>query len=392
MTKAKEMKKQPTTAPLEMAFFDSIQLVPASWDELVGAASTYLTTGYLRAIEAAMKGQMTFRYILFSKAGQPVALAAFQLIKVDSRSLDIEQTKKRKKLMSKVLDQMEVTCLINGTLFGSGEHGFYYSPELEAEEAFKALADGTKRLCALEQKTNKVQVIMVKDYFPENSTASAQLENHKYRSFKMEPNLVLHIREEWSSMDDYLAAMTSKYRSATRGILKKSANLTTRDLTITEITKYQPELTTLFHAVHSKAKRKLGTLDVAAFVDLKRNLKSDFILRGYFLEEQLVGFASIIVNGEALDSNYVGLDYELNKPHNIYQRMLYDLVQMTFDKKLSKLHFGRTAGDIKSSFGGKAVDMTCYVKTTNSAFNKIIKPLVKRISTPDFSERNPFKV
>ena len=386
--------KHKETSSLKMAFFDSIDFVPASWNEFVGTSSLYLTTGYLGSIEKNMKDEMGFRYILFFKEDKPLAVAAFQIITVDSKSLDFEQTNKTKKLAGKVLDHVQLNCLINGTVFSSGEHGFFYSPELTDKEAFQALAEGTKRLCALEQTREKVHVMMVKEYFPDRITSSKHLKKFKYRDFKMEPNMVLDLKVEWNNMDDYFSSMTSKYRKKAKANLKKSVPLNVKDLNITEIKKYQPEIKALFHAVHDKAKQKLGNLDVFSFVDLKRQLKSKFVLKGYFLEEQLIGFSSIFLNNNELDANYVGLNYEYNKSYGLYLRMLYDFVELGIGKKLSKVHFGRTAGEIKSNLGAKAVDMECYVRTKNSVSNKIIKPLVKCLTTHntfEIVERNPFK-
>lgn len=389
--KVQELKERHQPSELKMAFFDSIHLVPSSWDELVQESSVYLTTSYLSAIENAMHHQLSFRYILFSKNNQTVAVAAFQLITIDSEALALEQTQKRKIVLGKVLDQIKLNCLINGTLFGSGENGFFYSSAIDAQVAFKALADGTKRLCALEEIRDKVHVIMVKEYFPERVDYSNELIRYKYRNFKMEPNMVLQIKEQWKSMEDYYQSMTSKYRNKAKSGLKKSAQLVVKDLSAQEIKQHLPVLKSLFHAVHDKAEQKLGELDVACFVELKKNLQEQFVLKGYFLDNTLVGFGSIFLNHGNLDSNYVGLNYDFNRSHGIYQRILYDLVQLAIEKQVKRLHFGRTASEIKSNFGAKAVHMECYVRTKNSISNKIIKPLVKQISTPDFIERNPFK-
>lgn len=389
--KVKELKERRAPSELKMAFFDSINIVPPCWDNLINESSIYLSKGYLSAIENAMNNQLTFRYILFSKDEDCIAIAAFQIIKIDSKSLDLEKSKKRLKAVNKVVDQVGLNCLINGSLFSSGELGFYYSKTLEPKVAYKAFTDGVNRLCDLERSRQKIQLIMVKEFFPESKSASDELIPFNYRNFKMEPNMVLELNKEWNSIEDYFASMTSKYRNKAKNALKRSSSLEIRDLSVEELIEFQPKLQELFHTVHSKAKYKLGTLEVKSFIELKRNLKSNFSVKGYFFEETLVGFGSLFINHNTLDSNYVGLDYELNKTHGIYQRILFDLVELGIEKKVEKIQFGRTASEIKSNFGAKAVDMECYVRTKNSVSNKLIKPLIKRIERPDVIERNPFK-
>ena len=376
---------------VSMAFFDSIEQVPAAWDELVLHKSLYLSSNYLQSIENTMKDELVFRYILFFKDNQAVALAAFQIITVDTDAFEINCFVKKNQLFGKVLKQVKVNCLINGTLFSSGEYGFYYGSALSDKEAFKALTKATKRLCALEETKNKIHLIMVKEYFPENKQASDLLKGYKYRGFKMEPNMVLDMRSEWNSMEDYFKSMTSRYRRNAVSILKKSSEVKEKELSLSEIIDYQSDIKELFNAVHTKAKVKLVTLDVFTFVELKQRLAQNFIFKAYFLENKMIGFSTGFLTHNVLDANYVGLDYDYNRSHGIYLRILYDLVSVAIDNNVQKLNFGRTAGEIKSNLGAKSVDMECYVRTKNSVSNKIIKPFLKRISTPDFVERNPFK-
>lgn len=374
-----------------MAFFESIEQVPESWGVLASSQSLFLSTTYLKSIESVMKDQMSFRYVMFFKDAKPVAIASFQIITIDTNTFETNCFIKKERLFGKVLDQVNIRCLINGTLFGSGEYGFAYSSNLSDKEAYEALAKGVKKLCVLEEAKEKIHIIMVKEYFPKSKKASDNLIEYKYRGFKMEPNMVLDIREEWNTMDDYLASMSAKYRKGAKTAFKKSKEVISKGLSLLEIQKYQPELKQLFAEVQSKAKRKLGTLDIQTFVELKRNMSEKFIVTGYFLNNEMVGFSSAFVMEDKLDANYVGLNYDYNRSHSIYLRMLYDLVELALRYKVKKLYFGRTAGEIKSNLGAKSVDMECYVRTKNSVSNKIIKPFVKRISTPDFVERNPFK-
>lgn len=394
-TKIKEkqanFKLSRSGSELGMAFFESIHFVPAIWDTLVGSQNVYLTSSYLKAIEDQMENQLSFRYILFYKGKKAVAMASFQLIDLDEDTIDFGSDSKRKKLGGKLVDQLGIRCLINGTLFGSGETSFYFSDDVSADEAFQALAVGTQKLYLKEKHEGKVDLLLIKDYFPESVAVSDMLLKYNYRDFKIEPNMVIKLQEDWNSFDDYLSAMLSKYRNRAKSAYKKSKNLIEKDLDKNKIRELTPRIRALFEAVHNKASFKMGLLDVAAFARLKENLQEQFVLKGYFLDDKLVGFSSIFIHNHTLDANYVGLDYDYNKSHAIYQRILYDLVKTAFDHNVKRINLGRTAGEIKSNLGATAVDMKCYIRHRNSLSNKIIKPFVKQITTPEFTERNPFK-
>ena len=65
----------------------------------------------------------------------------------------------------------------------------------------------------------------------------------------------------------------------------------------------------------------------------------------------MVGFSTSFVNGDVLEANYVGLNYEFNHDKAIYQRLLYDFVEMAINLKSKELHLGRTSETIKSQIG-----------------------------------------
>ena len=120
-------------------------------------------------------------------------------------------------------------------------------------------------------------------------------------------------------------------------------------------------------------------------------LGNDFLLRGYFLEDKLVGFMSGVVNKTSLDAHYVGIDYELNKQNAIYSRMLYDYVRIGIERKLEYINFGRTSGEIKSTLGAVPEELTCYVRHKKSIANFLFKPFLRKIKPAVFEQRYPFK-
>jgi hypothetical protein len=91
------------------------------------------------------------------------------------------------------------------------------------------------------------------------------------------------------------------------------------------------------------------------------------------------------------DANYVGINYELNQEYAIYQRMLYDYVQLAIEKRRKELRFGRTAGEIKSTIGAQPVNMKLFIRHQNKIKNSLLKPIINSIIPSAFELRNPFK-
>ena len=61
-----------------------------------------------------------------------------------------------------------------------------------------------------------------------------------------------------------------------------------------------------------------------------------------------------------LDAHFVGINYEYNREYAVYQRMLYDYIQIAIENRLQQINFGRTASEIKSSVGAEPQNLTIY--------------------------------
>ena len=105
----------------------------------------------------------------------------------------------------------------------------------------------------------------------------------------------------------------------------------------------------------------------------------------------MVGFSSCFHFNNVVDANYVGIDYNYNKDYAVYQRMLYDFVELSICLNANELRLGRTAELIKSSMGALPVNMKLYVKHRNSISNKLLGPFVSSINPSKFELRSPFK-
>ena len=132
-------------------------------------------------------------------------------------------------------------------------------------------------------------------------------------------------------------------------------------------------------------------MNLDTYSHLSRALKENFIVKGYFLENRLIGFLTALVNDNKLDAHFIGLDYELNKSHAIYPRILNDYVRIGIEKQVSSINLGRTASEIKTTIGANPVELSCYIKHKNPFLNSLIKPFLRRIKIKEFKQHSPFK-
>jgi len=380
---------------VKLSLNDSIDLVKAEdWDTVVGDQNIYLTRSYLGALEKALESDIDFRYTIFYNDRLiPMAVSYIQIMQF----ADTGSTYKESfcyigdKIKNKLIGSIDARVLICGNVFACGENGFAYTSDLTPKEAHSILSQSMKRLSEEKDANGQVSFGLLKEFWPHSFQHSDNLAEHNYKGFEIYVNMVMNIPSEWNAFEDYLNDMTTKFRTKAKGVLKKSSPIEVRGLNLDEIIENSKRIEELYLNVLAKADFKFGELNAQAFINFKQNLKEKFILTGYFLNEKMVGFSSAFLCEGKGDANYVGLDYEFNKDYALYQRMLYDFVDLAIREKLSVLRLGRTSELLKSSIGAEPVPMKLYLRHRNSISNSLIGPLIASISPSEFELRPPFK-
>ena len=233
---------------------------------------------------------------------------------------------------------------------------------------------------------------MMKDFMAESLPITNELISLGYYSFNVEPNMKLKIDKNWQNFDQYLAALKTKFRVKAKKAMELSSSLSVEDVDSKNIDNQLQKMTELYQRVASKAEFNLGEFKLATYRDLKENLGNNYILKTYWLQDKMVGFLSGMIRGHELDAHFVGIDYTLNKSHAIYQRMLYDYIDIAIKQKLSTLNFGRTASEIKSSVGAIPQHLTVYIRHKKSIRNKFLKLFLLKIRPTKFNQKFPFKI
>jgi len=379
----------------KLSLFDSIELVNTDhWNSVVGNKNIYLTIPYLMALEKALKDTIDFRYTIFyDDFLRPIAVSYNQILQYvnnDTKYKDV-LCHLGDKLKNHLIGAIGARVLICGNVFAGGENGFAYKEDLTDKEAFKILAHSMKRLSQEKEKNGSISFGILKDFWPDSFRKADHLFDSNFKGFMIDVNMVMAVRASWRTMDDYLASMTAKYRTRAKSVYKKSAQLEEKELTLEEIVLHQNRIEALYREVLNQAEFKFGELNAQAFVNFKAYLKEKFVLKAYFLEGKMIGFSTLFLCNKLGDANYVGIDYEYNKEHAVYQRMLYDLVDFSIRYGIEELRLGRTAEQIKSSIGAEPVNMKLYMRHRNSFSNTLIGPIISAISPSPYELRPPFK-
>ena len=93
-----------------------------------------------------------------------------------------------------------------------------------------------------------------------------------------------------------------------------------------------------------------------------------------------------------MDTYFLGYDDNVQREKMLYLNMLYDMIGYSINKKYNRIIFARTALEIKSSVGAKAVDMFGLMKHNNPILNLLVAKTFKYFEPKlEWQERNPFK-
>ena len=372
------------------SFFNSVdEIDSAHWNSLGCGDNIYYTPEFLKAFETA-NPDIGFKYIIIYNGDEPVAFANTQLVSISVKTItkNIKLAGWLKRTINKLFSNSKIRILFVGNVFLSGEYGTFLKDGEDKIETFKAIAMAIENLM---KATRRLNGIFIKDFKEESLYITDNLKGFDYAIMQVEPNMIINLKPEWRSFEDYKGALRSKYRVKANKADSASKGLVAMQFTDNDVAKFNDELQLLYENTISNANFNAQVLNLNTYTNLKAQYHDKFIVKGYFLEDKLVGFLSAMVNQENLDAHFIGLDYSLNKEHAIYPRILNDYVRLGLENGSERINLGRTASEIKSTLGAKPENLICYFKHKITWINHFIKPLASNVKIKSFKEHQPFK-
>ena len=202
--------------------------------------------------------------------------------------------------------------------------------------------------------------------------------NGNYLEILVEPDMQLEIKNSWLEFNDYLLSIRSKYKKRYRKVIKKSNEVVKKEMNLNNLNIESDSMKELFYNVFNKSKFNAAKFNTDVFYDLKSK-KNNVSIYGYYLKDVLVGFASDISTNKVLYAHFIGLNYDVNQTHEIYNLMLYEQIDYAIKNKLQLIKFGRTAAEFKSNIGATPKNDKAYVYHNNKVVLKILKPILSLV-------------
>ena len=371
--------------------YPTVDLIdPVVFKDINSEGNIYFSKPFLKAFETS-NPQIEFKYISISDVDKnTVALALVQVIRLNVEGMlkNIKVAPFVRKGLGLLFCNEYIKIMFCGNVFLSGEHGISTAENSSKKDIYSEI--GTA-LDAVAANTKPMHAIFIKDFQLASLVHTQSFLNFGYSEIKVEPNMIIQLKPEWKNFEEYKNILKSKYRVKANKADSKSSILEIRLFSSKDLETYKHELQALYQNTIDKASFNAQVLNLDTYSHLSTSLKDNFIVKGYFLENRLVGFLTGLVNDNKLDAHFIGLDYELNKSHAIYPRILNDYVRIGIEKQVSSINLGRTASEIKSTIGANPIELSCYIKHKNPFLNSLIKPFLRRIKIKEFKQHSPFK-
>lgn len=380
--------------------FDSVlQLSESVWRRFVPEHHLLMQFSYLQMIEKEFASEMIQKYVVIQENGETLGVAAFQLLKFEASQLINYFPKGEgyvyqisKKATAAILNSIKANLLVCGNIFMTGEPGFYFAQgidKVKRSELIRKAVNEVRR-----QSVQPIQAALFPGFYEPKSEFDNGFSADGYHELHVESDMAMPINRQWRTFEDYLNALSSKYRVRTKKVLSlcNENEVQTIDMSADDIKRNEQDLYRLYTRVMDNADFSLGRLVPTFFYEQKLNQTDAYRVIGYFKEGQLIGFISAYLINNKLEVHYTGMDHDMCRPIHLYQHMMYDMIKLAIENGMHQIHFGRTATEIKSTVGATPKPMYGYLKHFNPLVNAtLVKGYTRSLRAKEYVIRNPFK-
>ena len=373
--------------------FNSTSEFPSNWNDF-SANNIFFSKEYLQILEVSSPANISSNFIgLFQNEKLVgVALTQFNNLSLVNSYGERDHCIKNK-IRTIVFKNFSSNVLVVGNNTLTGQNTFCFSKEVPAKDLIVLLYKAVEELQRqIEKNGQKVHLVIYKD-FPEIQIPLFELpEFSSFYKFTTQPNMLFSIKEHWNTFEDYVNDLSKKYRDQFKRARKKSEGITKRKFSLDDIENYKERIVELYLNVAEKAPFNTFFLNDDHFEIFKRALNDQFLFYGYFKDETLIGFNTLIKNGNDIDTYFLGYDEKCQRERMLYLNMLYDMIAYSINKGYKRIVFARTALEIKSSVGAKPEVLVGFMRHNNWFINLFIPKLFHFFEPKmEWTERNPFK-
>ncbi len=275
----------------------------------------------------------------------------------------------------------------------TGQNACAFSKDCNIPETLRTLRAAAEALQAdFKSKGKKVHILTFKDFDADDISLFDAGDFKAFYQFSTQPNMIFSVHQHWKTEQDYIGALTKKYRDQYKRARKKADGIEKRKMHLEDILEHESTIYDLYFHVAKNAPFNTFFLAKNHFSIFKSIFQDKLLFYGYFINEKMIGFNTMIKNGKSLDTYFLGYDDSMQRDKMLYLNMLYDMIAYGIIKEFEEIIFSRTALEIKSSVGAKPIPTFGFMKHENTILNRYMSKIFPYLE-PEmiWQERNPFQ-
>lgn len=207
-----------------------------------------------------------------------------------------------------------------------------------------------------------------------------------------EPFMVIDLPSHWRTFSDYLSAFSSKYRVRAKKVFEETKTITKSYLHKESPNVWATKCGALLAESLQDKTIAIGRNLPELLICYHQSLKDNYRIIGFYENDKIIGFISYIVDGPRMFAMHLGVDRIADISGKLYQRMLYTLVEESFELGISKINLGRTGAEIKSTLGAVPIQNSFVVFTRSKVLLGLFRLYAKYIQKKyQYTHRSPFK-
>ena len=382
-----------TLEEISFKIYNSVKDLPALWDT-VAQSNVFLQTSYLSVLERSAPVNMECFYIGIFENSELIGVSLAQYLDLNK----LESFGERDKCFKTIIRNFIFKNFASHTLFLgnnmiTGQNGYVFSKEIDFNHISDILLQRADEITLyFKKKGISIHLVSFKDFYDH---CSVELKKYRFSNiyeFNTQPNMIFYLDQNWKSLDDYVAALSKKYRDQFKRARKKFDGIQMKNLSYDEVLQNEEKIYELYHYVAKNAPFNTFFLSKNNFSTLKGQCGNRFQIFGYFLNDELVGFHTLLLNDETLETYFFFFFYHIQKENMLYLNMLYNMTEYGIQNGFKRIIFGRTALEIKSSVGATPVQMSGFIYHNNKLINRFIGKIFRNLEPElHWQQRHPFK-
>lgn len=382
-----------TLDKISFKIYNSVKDLPALWDT-VAQSNIFLQTPYLTVLEESAPVNMECFYIGIFENSELIGVSLAQYLDLNKLESFGERDKSLKiAIRNFIFKNFASHTLFLGNNMITGQNGYVFSKEIDFNHISEILLQSADEITLyFKKKGISIHLVSFKDFYDH---CSVELKKYRFSNiyeFNTQPNMIFYLDENWKSLDDYVAAFSKKYRDQFKRARKKFDGIQMKNLSYEEVLQNEGKIYELYHYVAKNAPFNTFFLSKNHFSTLKGQCGNRFQIFGYFLNEELVGFHTLLLNDETLETYFLGYNDHIQKENMLYLNMLYNMTEYGIENGFKRIIFGRTALEIKSSIGATPVQMSGFIYHNNKLINRFIGKIFRNLEPElHWQQRHPFK-